>query len=143
MRRNAIKGGTALNLFYFGLPRLSIDIDLNYIGTVERDHMLTDRKQLEELLTAFFQREGYTVRRTITEHAGGKISLRYIGASGQAGTLEVDLNYMLRVPLWPIVKKNSISIHQYQSQAIPTLDIHELMAGNSLLFFRACQSRFV
>jgi hypothetical protein len=28
-----LKGGTALNLFYLGLARLSVDIDLNYIGT--------------------------------------------------------------------------------------------------------------
>ena len=27
--RLALKGGTALNLFYFDLPRLSVDIDLN------------------------------------------------------------------------------------------------------------------
>jgi predicted nucleotidyltransferase component of viral defense system len=28
--RMALKGGTALNLFVLGLPRLSVDIDLNY-----------------------------------------------------------------------------------------------------------------
>lgn len=27
-----LKGGTALNLFYLNLARLSVDIDLNYIG---------------------------------------------------------------------------------------------------------------
>jgi predicted nucleotidyltransferase component of viral defense system len=26
-----LKGGTALNMFLFNLPRLSVDIDLNYI----------------------------------------------------------------------------------------------------------------
>ena len=30
------KGGTAINLFYLDLVRLSVDIDLNYIGHVER-----------------------------------------------------------------------------------------------------------
>ena len=30
--RIALKGGTALNLFIFDVPRLSVDIDLNYIG---------------------------------------------------------------------------------------------------------------
>ena len=32
--RLVLKGGTALNLFYFNLPRLSVDIDFNYIGAV-------------------------------------------------------------------------------------------------------------
>ncbi len=27
-----LKGGTALNLFFFDLPRLSVDIDLNHVG---------------------------------------------------------------------------------------------------------------
>ncbi len=31
--RMALKGGAALNLFVFDLPRLSVDLDLNYIGS--------------------------------------------------------------------------------------------------------------
>ena len=41
----ALKGGTALNLFWFDVPRLSVDIDLNYIGEVEREAMLADRPE--------------------------------------------------------------------------------------------------
>lgn len=33
----ALKGGTAINLFYNNLPRLSIDIDLTYLGFETRD----------------------------------------------------------------------------------------------------------
>ena len=33
----ALKGGTALNLFIFDMPRLSVDIDLNYIGALDRE----------------------------------------------------------------------------------------------------------
>ena len=36
-RRLALKGGTALNLFVFDVPRLSIDIDLNYVGQIDRE----------------------------------------------------------------------------------------------------------
>jgi hypothetical protein len=43
----ALKGGTALNLC-FGLPsRLSVDLDFNYIGHLEREKMLTDRPMVE------------------------------------------------------------------------------------------------
>jgi predicted nucleotidyltransferase component of viral defense system len=38
--RLVLKGGTALNLFFFDLPRLSVDIDLNYIGQLDRQEML-------------------------------------------------------------------------------------------------------
>ena len=36
-----LKGGTALNMFILNLPRLSVDIDLNYIGALDREKMLT------------------------------------------------------------------------------------------------------
>lgn len=35
--RVALKGGTALNLFIFDLPRLSVDINVNYIGATDRE----------------------------------------------------------------------------------------------------------
>ena len=35
--RVALKGGTALNLFVFELPRLSVDVDVNYIGAADRE----------------------------------------------------------------------------------------------------------
>jgi predicted nucleotidyltransferase component of viral defense system len=41
--RVVLKGGTALNVFRFEVPRLSVDIDLNYIGAVDRDGMVADR----------------------------------------------------------------------------------------------------
>ncbi|HBS51421.1 MAG TPA: nucleotidyl transferase AbiEii/AbiGii toxin family protein, partial [Coxiellaceae bacterium] len=46
LRENLVlKGGTALNLFSFGeIPRLSVDIDLNYIGHIDRAKMLQDRQ---------------------------------------------------------------------------------------------------
>jgi predicted nucleotidyltransferase component of viral defense system len=48
--RLALKGGTALNLFVFDLPRLSVDIDLNYVGSHEREVMLAERPKLEEAI---------------------------------------------------------------------------------------------
>ena len=44
--RIALKGGTALNLFHFDLPRLSVDIDLNYVGSLEREFMLADKPKI-------------------------------------------------------------------------------------------------
>ena len=41
--RVALKGGTALNLFALDVPRLSVDIDLNYVGAVDRAKMETER----------------------------------------------------------------------------------------------------
>ena len=49
--RLALKGGTAINLVFFDLPRLSVDIDLDYMIDCDRETMLVERKQIEETLT--------------------------------------------------------------------------------------------
>lgn len=57
----ALKGGTALNLFVFNVPRLSVDIDLNYIGAADRESMLAERPKIEQAVQAVFTRQGLTV----------------------------------------------------------------------------------
>ena len=51
----ALKGGSALNLFVFNIPRLSVDIDLNYIGAVQREKMLADRPKVDQVKTLDFR----------------------------------------------------------------------------------------
>jgi len=129
--RLALKGGTALNLFLFDLPRLSIDLGLNYVGSSKLEVMRAERPKVEQAIEAVCAREGFTVRRgpSADEHAGGKFSLRYESALGTGGDLAIDLNYMFRIPLWPIVTQNSRPIGMAQARGIPMLNLHELVAG--------------
>jgi predicted nucleotidyltransferase component of viral defense system len=39
----ALKGGTAINLTIFDLPRLSVDIDLDFSENVPRDEMIASK----------------------------------------------------------------------------------------------------
>ena len=41
----ALKGGTAINLLYDDLPRLSVDIDLDYTQNIDKEKMFKDRKK--------------------------------------------------------------------------------------------------
>jgi predicted nucleotidyltransferase component of viral defense system len=137
----ALKGGTALNLFIFNVPRLSVDIDLNYVGAEDREVMLAERPKIEQAVQAVFAREGFTVRRMPEEHAGGKWSLRYQSAAGLGGNLEVDLNFMYRVPLWPVTLSDSYPVGTWQAIQIPVIDIHELAAGKLAALLARRQAR--
>ena len=136
-----LKGGTALNLFVFDVPRLSVDIDLNYVGAEDRDGMLAERPKVEQAVQAVFAREGFTVRRMPEEHAGGKWSLRYGSGPGRGGNLEVDLNFMFRVPLWPLTIRDSHSVGPWRATGIPVLDHHELAAGKLAALLSRRQAR--
>ncbi|MBZ4655784.1 MAG: hypothetical protein JG759_332 [Thermoanaerobacter sp.] len=136
-----LKGGTALNLFIFDIPRLSVDIDLNYIGTEERDKMLAERQQIERALQDIFKKGGFLVKQLPDEHAGGKWLLRYNSVLGQMGNLEVDINFMYRVPIWPIKSLNSKSIGIWQASRIPVINDYELIAGKLVALLTRGKSR--
>lgn len=127
--RLALKGGTALNLFVADLPRLSIDVDLNYIGAADREAMIAHRPGMEKAIAAVCGRLDIEVKRLPKDHAGGKWRLSYDSVYGRSATLELDVNFLLRTPLWPPVTLDSKPLGPYQAAGIPMLDIHELAAG--------------
>lgn len=136
-----LKGGTALNLFIFDLPRLSVDIDLNYVGQLDRDRMLLERVSIEQALEAIFLREGMSIKRVPQKHAGGKWQLKYESTLGGYGNLEVDLNFMFRMPLCPILRMHSCSVGGRQTGEVAILDVHELGAGKLAALFGRHASR--
>jgi predicted nucleotidyltransferase component of viral defense system len=137
----ALKGGTALNLFVLKIPRLSVDIDLNYVGALDRDKMLLDRPKIEQAVHAVFSREGFTAQRVPDEHAGGKWRLSCPSFTGQSINLEIDLNFMFRLPLWDIQYADSHPFGDFQARNIPVLDLHELAAGKLAALLSRRQAR--
>jgi hypothetical protein len=99
--RLVLKGGTALNLFHCDQPpRLSVDIDLNYIGQTNREKMLEEKPKINTALNSICEQLQLEPDRQPTQYAGGKTIWRYNSALSQKGNLELDLNYMYRQPLW-------------------------------------------
>ena len=141
--RIALKGGTALNLFHFDVPRLSVDIDLNYLGAVDRDTMLAERPKVEQAVQAVCSREGLAIKCVPTDHAGGKWRLTYVGAKGSPGNLELDVNFMLRTPLWPCVTKDCHPVGSVRAAPVRVLDLHELTAGKLAALLARSASRDV
>ena len=135
-----LKGGTALNLFYFDLPRLSVDIDLNYLG-LDRESMLKERGEHEEILRSILTGAGYELKRVPEEHAGGKWRLRYESFAGITQNIELDINYMHRVALMPVCRRTSFPLGAFSVSDIPVLDIHELAAGKLCALIARCKPR--
>lgn len=54
-----LKGGTAINLVIFNLPRLSVDIDMDYTPNDSREDMLKTREKITKLIKDYMEAEGY------------------------------------------------------------------------------------
>lgn len=140
----ALKGGTALNLFFLDVPRLSVDIDINYVGHGEMEAMQAARPAFEAAVVACCEREDCTVRRMPTEHAGGKLRLRYTAAAGGTGSLEVDVNFLLRRPVLGLEHRAPRFPPDAGAETVPLLSLEEIAAGKftALLTRRAARDAF-
>ena len=56
-----LKGGTAINLTVFNLPRLSVDIDLDFVPNLTREETVIERECLTEILKGFMSEQGYSL----------------------------------------------------------------------------------
>lgn len=123
-----LKGGTALNILHLDVPRMSVDIDLNYVAAPGRESMLAARPGFEAALTAVCEREGCTVKRAPDEHAGGKFRLRNPSVFGGFQNLEVDVSYVARVPLLG-TERLATRFPKGEPVEVTTLPLLELAAG--------------
>ncbi len=136
--RYALKGGTALNLFWLELPRLSVDIDLNFIGRCTAAELQGLRPEFERRLIHAVQLAGCRVLREPSEHAGGKFRLRFPSLLGGEQNLELDVNYVMRVPILGTIRRRVV-VEGLTGSEVTTYSLEELAAGK----FAALVSRSV
>ena len=101
-----LKGGTAINLIYTNLTRLSVDIDLDYVGSLEKEQTLKDRERILESLDNYMLKEGYSVS---SKSRGSAIlasrTYGYINAYGNRDNIKVEINFIDRIHILPIVNR--------------------------------------
>lgn len=85
----AIKGGTAINLFFMNLPRLSVDIDLVYLPIESRDTTYQNINQALERISQRLQKIGLKVS------SNRKNEQKLICSDG-VSDIKIEPNYTLR-----------------------------------------------
>ncbi len=124
-----LKGGTALHLG-FGQPRrLSVDLDFNHIGALERQAMEQDRPGVETALERIARAQGYQVQWPPQAHAGRKCFLNYRNQPGSPDRIEVDLNFLHRQLLLPATVQTMWSPEPAAEVSALILSLPELCAG--------------
>lgn len=102
-----LKGGTAINLMYTNLARLSVDIDLDYIGSLDKVKMSADRDKIMSAIDNYMLKEGYTV----SDKSRGSVILAsrtyaYTNAFGNRDNIKVEVNFIDRIHVCPNIRKN-------------------------------------
>jgi predicted nucleotidyltransferase component of viral defense system len=96
-----LRGGTALNLLHLELPRLSVDIDLDFVGTADAEQAQLRRPELLAEIEALARAAGYEVAHERASYAMAHLRLPYVDADGRRALLKFDVNFLDRVPVLP------------------------------------------
>jgi predicted nucleotidyltransferase component of viral defense system len=89
----ALKGGTPINMIIFNMPRLSVDIDLDFSLNATREEMLRKRNNINILLKKYFESEGYTIEpKSKTHFSLDSWVIGYTNTSGNHDNLKVEIN---------------------------------------------------
>ena len=102
-----LKGGTAINLTVFDLPRLSFDIDLDLSQNCTREEMLETREEIEDLLVRYMTASGYSIDtgRGKNAHSLGSWAFSYLNAGGNRDNIKVEINYSMRAHILSPVER--------------------------------------
>ena len=132
----ALKGGTAINLTIFNLPRLSVDIDMDYLVSNSRDEMLEQRELINNIIDRYMISQGYTKNvKTKNPHSLDSWVYDYIGASGNRDNIKIEINYSLRAHVLQAEERPIITEHFSSEYKIKTLAPVEIYGSkiNALL----------
>ena len=124
-----LKGGTAINLLVMPLPRLSVDIDLDFTENCDRPAMLRYRKAITEKLQAYMYANGYRLAPS-SKHPFSIDSwvCQYTNVIGNLDNIKVEINYSMRCHLLPTEIK-PIKLRGFENVNVRTLALVELYAS--------------
>lgn len=137
----ALKGGTAINLLYSNLPRLSVDIDLDFAHNLDKDDMLKNRESIKEELTSYFASEGYIQsKHSRYSYALDSFVVAYTPSGGGSDNIKVEINYSMRSHILPLeyklidlgVVENPFSILTVSKIEIYAGKINALLSRNQI-----------
>ena len=140
--RLVLKGGTALNLTIFNLPRLSVDIDLDFQSYDSREKVLEERVEVKKLIYEYLEREGYNISQKSKDHfALGSIVAGFHNNAGNYDNIKIEINYSLRHHISPTVMRKMNTDLFGQFGEVRTLDGIELLASKTAALFNRLAAR--
>jgi len=120
-----LKGGTAINFIHLDLPRLSVDIDMDYIGSTDKNHMLDERRKIDRLSRKIFNILDYEPELKET-YALDRYDLYYKNSVGNRDRIKLEINYLKRSTILKPVEMNFDHIFELEEFKVLTLKIEEL-----------------
>lgn len=127
-----LKGGTAINMTIFNLPRLSVDIDLDFTPNLLLEDMINARECINKLIEEYMINEGYHLSdSTRYSHSLDSMLFQYQNAGGNRDNIKIEINYSLRSHLFEPVERGILTDVFSDDVKIRTLQPIEIFAAKA------------
>jgi len=123
----ALKGGTAINLVIFNLPRLSVDIDLDFTKNCLREEMFELRTQINNDIIKHMTLQGYQLNPSSKNpHSLDSWGFFYPNSAGNKDNIKIEINYSMRNHVFEPIEKEvnieSLSL-RFQVRTLANLEL--------------------
>lgn len=143
-QRLILKGGTAINLTVFQMPRLSVDIDLDYCNDCGREEMMSERSVISSVILAYMNTQGYMqTSESKSPHSLDSWVFSYINAGGNRDNIKIEINYSMRCHIFEPEFRH-VSVSFVNGLSVRTLNIIELFGSKikALIERGACRDLY-
>ena len=128
----ALKGGTAINMTIFNLPRLSVDLDLDFTPNLPLEDMEKARKKITKMLESYMTEEGYFLSGSSRySHSLDSMLFQYQNAGGNRDSIKLELNYSLRSHIFAPVERKIVTDIFEEDVMVRTLEPVEIFAAKA------------
>jgi predicted nucleotidyltransferase component of viral defense system len=126
----ALKGGTSINLTVFRLPRLSVDIDLDFSKNCDREEMIRIRESINKDLLNYMLTRNYVLSpNSKNPHSLDSWSFYFQNSAGNKDSIRIEINYSMRNHVLPIEKRKINAELLNIEYEVNTLSIPELFGS--------------
>lgn len=127
-----LKGGTAINLTIFNMPRLSVDIDMDFEPNCSSEEMADAREKAASILQLYMESEGYVLGSDSRKsHSLDAFHYRYQNVAGNTDMLKIEINYSLRCHLFTARFRPILAEAFGQALDVNVLDPIEIFASKA------------
>jgi len=131
----ALKGGTAINLTIFNIPRLSVDIDLDLTQNLSKEETKAKRERISSLIMRYMKAEGYIEKdKSKQTHILDSFVYSYTNSVGNPDNIKIEINYSLRCHVLPTQKVKVNTADILSGFEIHTLSPIEIFASKIVAF---------
>jgi predicted nucleotidyltransferase component of viral defense system len=138
----ALKGGTAINLALYELPRLSVDLDFDFAHNLPRDEMLAVREVITNIVNRYARGQGYDLSpKSKYTHSLDSMVYAYKNAAGNNDTIKFEVNYSQRSHVLDAQRRTISAFSLFEPFEATVHDAIEIYAGKIAALMSRAASR--